>query len=93
MMRTGHGFSSAAVDFLAKQHMTADNLPTLEAAQLIVCPLSFLAEKRLAAMYAAQVEAPSVGLKWKLRTAALFLSRFSLVSIDLGVFGLHRVDL
>ena len=93
MMRTGHGFSSAAVDFLAKQHMTADNQPTLEAAQLIVCPLSFLAEKRLPAMYAAQVEAPSVGSNWKLRTAALFLSRFSLVSIDLGVFGLHRVDL
>ena len=36
-----HGFSSAPLDFLAKQHMTAANLPTLEAVQLVICPVGY----------------------------------------------------
>ena len=49
--------------------------------------------ERLSAMYAAQFRTPSAGRKWQLLTAALFLSQFSLVGLDQGVFGSYRDDL
>ena len=63
------------LDFLAKQHMTAANLSSIEAAPF---PVDRLME-RLSASYAAHCETPSGGGKNKLVTAALMSHHFSLV--------------
>ena len=93
-MRTGQAWVFVCTTWFSRQTTHDCCQPTNSWS----CSASYLSSRlqfaeRLPAMYAAQVEAPSGGRNWKLLAAALFSSRFSLVSMDLGVFGLHRVDL
>ena len=70
------------LDFLAKQHMTAANLSSIEAA-----PFAFnRLKERLSASYAAHCETPSGGGKRKLVTAALMSHQFSLVRASQAYF-------
>ena len=70
------------LDFLAKQHMTAANLSSVEAAPFAVDRL----KERLSASYAAHCETPSGGGKRKLLTAALMSHHFSLVRASQAYF-------
>ena len=70
------------LDFLAKQHMTAANLSSIEAAPFAVDRLM----ERLSASYAAHCETPSGGGKSKLLTAALMSHHFALVRASQAYF-------
>ena len=70
------------LDFLAKQHMTAANLLSIEAAPFAVDRLM----ERLSASYAAHCETPSGGGKRKLLRAALMSHQFSLVRASQAYF-------